>query len=282
MKFLALTLTILLATGVQARTLQADEAAPSQLEHVKVVKAGMTLVKDAMKMVLKPLDNTKYKEYNDKLSQILDNLQEYYLTTYESLFKSALGDQLLDATTTLSKQIMTSVEELRMQLEPKQAELTAVMEKNMEDYRQKMEPLVQEYVLKQREEMDALRAKTEPMLVSLREKTEPILDEMRAKVSSMAEDTKAVLVPMVESVRAKLNERIDELKMKAAPETEEYKKELSRLVDTLKRKIDRYSEDFQGRMDRLSQNAARSKLANEELMVKLMALYESIKYMTSK
>ncbi|XP_067101857.1 apolipoprotein A-I-2-like [Osmerus mordax] len=282
MKFLALTLTILLATGVQARTLQADEAAPSQLEHVKVVKAGMTLVKDAMKMVLKPLDNTKYKEYNDKLSQILDNLQEYYLTTYESYFKAFLGDQLLDATTTLSKQIMTSVEELRMQLEPKQAELTAVLEKNMEDYRQKIEPLVQEYVLKQREEMDALRAKTEPMLVSLREKTEPILDEMRAKVSSMAEDTKAVLVPMVESVRAKLNERIEELKMKAAPKTEEYKRDLSRLVEELKDLVDNYSKDFQGQIDKMNRGFFYIDITPDKIPIKLMALYESIKSLTTE
>ncbi|XP_046892467.1 apolipoprotein A-I-2-like isoform X2 [Hypomesus transpacificus] len=280
MKFLALTLTILLATGIQARTLQADEAAPSQLEHVKVMKAGMTVVKDAMKMVLKPLDNTKYKEYHDKLSQLLDNMQEYYLTTYESYFKAFLGDQLLDATTTLSRQITTKVEELRKQLEPKQAELTAVLEKNMEDYRQKMEPLVQEYVLKQREEMDALRAKTEPILVSLREKTEPILDEMRAKVSSMAEDTKAVLVPMVESVRAKLDERIDELRRRAAPKTEEYKKNLSRFVKELKIFVDDCSEYFQGGQESIKEKLGHKE--RDEIAIELMALYESIKSFSTK
>ncbi|XP_046892469.1 apolipoprotein A-I-2-like isoform X1 [Hypomesus transpacificus] len=280
MKFLALTLTILLATGIQARTLQADEAAPSQLEHVKVMKAGMTVVKDAMKTVLKPLDNTKYKEYHDKLSQLLDNMQEYYLTTYESYFKAFLGDQLLDATTTLSRQITTKVEELRKQLEPKQAELTAVLEKNMEDYRQKMEPLVQEYVLKQREEMDALRAKTEPILVSLREKTEPILDEMRAKVSSMAEDTKAVLVPMVESVRAKLDERIDELRTKAAPKTEEYKAGLAWWGDRLKYLVNDCSEYFQGGQESIKEKLGHKE--SDEIAIELMALYESIKSFSTK
>merc|ERR1712235_128469 len=170
MKFLALALTLLLAVGSQARSLQAD-APPTQLEQVRgALMVYLDQEKDSAQKALGTLDDTEYKMYKDKLTAGLDGMQAYIKTASETM--APMGEAV-------RAQVNADVDELRTQLEPKRAELRAVLTKHMDEYRTKLEPLIQEYVAKHRENIDGLRAKMEP-----------IVEEMKGRVAANVEETK--------------------------------------------------------------------------------------------
>merc|ERR1712235_102815 len=181
MQFLALALTLLLAVGSQARSLQAD-APPTQLEQVRgALMVYLDQVKDSAQKALGTLDDTEYKMYKDKLTAGLDGMQAYIKTASETMapMGEAVSGQVMEAVNAVRTQVNVDVDELRT----------------------KLEPLIQEYVAKHRENIDGLRAKMEP-----------IVEEMKGRVAANVEETKTALVPIVETIRTKLTGRLEELK----------------------------------------------------------------------
>merc|ERR1712240_619696 len=260
MQFLALALTVLLAVGSQARSLQAD-APPTQLEQVRgALMVYLDQVKDSAQKAPGTLDDTEYKMYKDKLTAGLDGMQAYIKTASETMapMGEAVSGQVME-------EVNADVDELRTQLEPKRAELRAVLTKHMDEYRTKLEPLIQEYVAKHRENMDGLRAKMEP-----------IVEEMKGRVAANVEETKTALVPIVETIRTKLTGRLEELKTMAAPYAEEYKEQMNQAVAKLRETIN--SGDLQGQVaPQLASLKEKVGPAAEEAKAKLMALYETIR-----
>jgi len=266
MQFLALALTLLLAVGSQARSLQAD-APPTQLEQVRgALMVYLDQVKDSAQKALGTLDDTEYKMYKDKLTAGLDGMQAYIKTASETMapMGEAVSGQVMEAVNAVRTQVNADVDELRTQLEPKRAELRAVLTKHMDEYRTKLEPLIQEYVAKHRENIDGLRAKMEP-----------IVEEMKGRVAANVEETKTALVPIVETIRTKLTGRLEELKTMAAPYAEEYKEQMNQAVAKLRETIN--SGDLQGQVaPQLASLKEKVGPAAEEAKAKLMALYETI------
>merc|ERR1712235_219775 len=241
MQFLALALTLLLAVGSQARSLQAD-APPTQLEQVRgALMVYLDQVKDSAQKALGTLDDTEYKMYKDKLTAVLDGMQAYIKTASETM--APMGEAV-------SGQVMEAVNAVRTQ--------------DMDEYRTKLEPLIQEYVAKHRENIDGLRAKMEP-----------IVEEMKGRVAANVEETKTALVPIVETIRTKLTGRLEELKTMAAPYAEEYKEQMNQAVAKLRETIN--SGDLQGQVaPQLASLKEKVGPAAEEAKAKLMALYETI------
>lgn len=257
MKFVALALTVLLAAGSQARFLQADAPAPpSQLEHVRAA-VGMYLqqVKDTAQKALEHLDETEYKDYKPKLSQSLDSIQGYIQSASAALspYTDAVSSQFMELTKDMRDKIQADVDQLKKDLEPKQAELKEVVQKHLDEYREKLEPLVKEYTEKHKKEMEELKTKLEP-----------VVEDLRAKIQTNVEETKSKLVPIVEAIRAKLTERLEEMRTLAEPYVQEYKEHLSEALTDVKDKVQ--GEDLQSKL----------KPYVEEVKTKLTALWESL------
>ncbi|XP_071753377.1 apolipoprotein A-I [Centroberyx gerrardi] len=239
MKFVALALALLLAVGSQAASLQAD--APSQLDHIRsAVGLYLGQVKDSATKALDTLDDTEYKEYKAQLTESLDSLQTQVQSLHAMAvpYTDAFVGQIMESTTAIRTSIMTDLDSLRAEVEPKRAELKDVIEKHIAQYRAKLDPIITEYSTKHRAEMESLKAKLEPMV-----------EELRAMVEANVEETKTALMPIVEAVRAKMTERLEGLKEMATPYVDEYKEHLNKAFAEVKEKAGTLNaEDLQGQV----------------------------------
>merc|ERR1712235_210286 len=207
MQFLALALTLLLAVGSQARSLQAD-APPTQLEQVRgALMVYLDQVKDSAQKALGTLDDTEYKMYKDKLTAGLDGMQAYIKTASETMapMGEAVSGQVMEAVNAVRTQVNADVDELRTQLEPKRAELRAVLTKHtgrLEELKTMAAPYAEEYkeqmnqaVAKLRETINSgdLQGQVAPQLASLKEKVGPAAEEAKAKLMALYETISAAL-----------------------------------------------------------------------------------------
>merc|ERR1712240_310161 len=233
MQFLALALTVLLAVGSQARSLQAD-APPTQLEQVRgALMMYLDQVKDSAQKALGTLDDTEYKMYKDRLTAGLDGMQAYIKTASETMapMGEAVSGQVMEAVAAVRTQVNADVDELRTQLEPKRAELRAVLTKHMDEYRTKLEPLIQEYVAKHRENMDGLRAKMEPIVEEMKTMAAPYAEEYKEQMNQAV----AKLGETINSgdLQGQVAPQLASLKEKVGPAAEEAKAKLMALYETI-------------------------------------------------
>ncbi|AWO99325.1 Apolipoprotein AI isoform 6 [Scophthalmus maximus] len=262
MKFVALTLALLLAVGSQAASLQAD--APSQLEHARVVMdLYLTQVKESAKKALDQLDDTEYKTLKESMSLRLDDLhaQIKVLQGAVSPVTDSVVSTIVDATADFQASVINDINTLKAELEPKRLELKEVLENHIADYRLQLEPIIKEYFEKHTTEMEALKIRLEP-----------IVEQMRAKVATNVEETKAVLMPMVESVRSKLTERLDSLRQIVSPYVDEYKEQLKKAYGQAQSIS---PEDIQALKDKVTPMA-------EDIKVQLTSIFEAVSALFNK
>lgn len=256
MKFLALALTLLLAVGSRAASVQSD--GPSQMEHVRsAVMLYLTQVKDSASGLLDRLDNTAFAEYKVKMSESLDNLYNYAQVSSQTATDTLTpyAAQLLDATKDVREKVMADVEELRTELEPKRDELNAVLNKHVEEYRAKLEPIFQEYMSSSKDQVEGLK-----------NKLQPVLDELRGKVEVNVDETKSKIEPIVELFRAKLTNRLNDVKTAAAPYAEEYKEQLTVALNKLSAEVAPHTKDVQSKLQPYY----------EDMKTRFMSLYETV------
>ncbi|KAG7282677.1 hypothetical protein CRUP_017603 [Coryphaenoides rupestris] len=251
MKFVALALTLLLAVGSQARTVQSD--APNQLDHIRAT-AMMYLnqVKDSAQKTLDHLDGTEYAEYKMTLTKSLDQLNDYAQTL--TPYSEAFSTQFMEATKLMQDRALTDIDDLRARLEPRRQELQLLLQQQTEEYRLKLEPIFQEYVNQNQERMETLKARVQPLM-----------EEMRAKMEANVEDTKTKVMPMVEGVRSKLTERLEQLRTMASPYVDEYQEQLTKAVGDAKEKIAPHTQDLQAKLEPYM----------EDLKTKFMSMYQT-------
>ncbi|XP_060929485.1 apolipoprotein A-I-like isoform X2 [Limanda limanda] len=216
MNFATLALALLLAVGSNAASMQAD--APNQLQHVRsLMELYMTQMKDSAHKVLDQLDQTEYSELKASLSQRLDDTYTQIKALQASV--SPITDNVVttiaDATADFRASVDADIQALKLDLEPKRAELRRVITEHIEEYRRQLEPIITDYHTKHTADMDALKIKLQP-----------VVDAMKTSVAANVEETKTALMPILESVRAKLSERLENLKDIATPYVEEYKDQL--------------------------------------------------------
>ncbi|XP_003449376.1 apolipoprotein A-I [Oreochromis niloticus] len=252
MKFVALALTLLLAVGSQAASLQAD--APSQLAQIRsAVDVYLTQAKEGAIKALDQLDDTPYQEFKVILAQRLEDLHTQVKALQGSVapVTDSVFTTVSEATAELRSNIATDIEALRTELEPKRAHLREVIDRHIEDYRSRLQPVISEYYAKHTAEMDELKTKLEP-----------IMTELREKIRTNVEETKAALTPIVESIRARVATHVEQAKAMLAPYVEEYKEQLRQAYDhahniraedltALRAKINPLAEDIKTKLQQI-------------------------------
>ncbi|XP_017569341.2 apolipoprotein A-I-like [Pygocentrus nattereri] len=235
MKVVALALTLLLALGSYARSLQAD--APSQLEHYKAAAmVYLDQVKDHASKALEHLGGSEYDQYKQKLTESLDTLQQYAQLASHTL--SPYTTHLIEGTKQVREHIVSELEDLRFQVEPHRFELQQAIEKHIEEYREKLGPILQEYLTSNQEDLEALHLKLQP-----------VFEDLRQKVETKLEETKSKLVPIVEAVRAKLTKQLLDIRNMATPYADEYKEHVLKAVEDVKEKLAPHTTELQGHLE---------------------------------
>nr|ADO28167.1 apolipoprotein A-I [Ictalurus furcatus] len=252
MKVVALALTLLLALGCHARTLQAE--ALDQVEHFKSAAAVyLSQVKDQAYKALENLDGGDYEQYKLKLTESLDNLQRYAESTSTSL--KPYATQVVEGTQTVREYILKEMDDLHAKVEPHRAELRQAIEKHLEEYGERLIPIFRDYMVDNQKELE-----------SLRQKLQPALEDLKAKVETNFEETKTKLAPIVEAVSGRLNERLQNLKDLANPVAEEYKEHVLKAVEDIKEKLAPHTAQLQGQIEPYV----------ETLRAKFMSIYETV------
>ncbi|KAK9520549.1 hypothetical protein VZT92_020427 [Zoarces viviparus] len=221
MKFVALTLALLLAVGSQAATLQND--APTQLAHARsVMNMYLDQVKESATRALDQLDDTEHKELKARLSTRIDDMytQIKAMQAAAAPVTDNVVNTIAEATAEFRASVNADIEALKVDLEPKRAALREVVNRHIELYRVALEPIITEYSAKHSADMEVLKGKLEP-----------IVEDLRTKIATNVEETKAALIPIVESVRAKLSERLEQVKVMVGPYVEEYKDQMKQAYD---------------------------------------------------
>ncbi|XP_054459414.1 apolipoprotein A-I-like [Anoplopoma fimbria] len=221
MKFVALALALLLAVGSHAASLQAD--APNQLDHIRsVMNVYMAQVKDSANKALDHLDDAEYSELKTRVSGRIEEMfnQIKALQVSVAPITDTVVTTISDATADFRSSVMTDIDNLKADLEPKRVALKEVLDRHIDQYYQALEPLITEYSSKHQADMEVLRVKMEP-----------IVEDMRNKVMTNVEETKDALMPIVEAVRTKLSERLNQLKVMVSPYVTEYKDQLKQAYD---------------------------------------------------
>ncbi|KAM6932466.1 apolipoprotein A-I-like [Lycodopsis pacificus] len=216
MKFVALTLALLLAVGSQAATLQSD--APTQLAHARsVMNMYLDQVKASATRALEQLDDTEHKALKAHLSTRIDEMytQIKAMQAAAAPITDNVVSTIADATAEFRASVIADIDALKVDLEPKRAALREVIHRHIEQYRVALEPIITEYSAKHAADMEGLKAKLDP-----------IVEDLRNKIATNVEETKAALIPIVESVRAKLAERLEQVKVMVGPYVEEYKDQM--------------------------------------------------------
>ncbi|XP_026777586.1 apolipoprotein A-I [Pangasianodon hypophthalmus] len=250
MKVVALALTLLLALGCHARTLQAD--ALSQMEHFKsAALVYLNQVKDQASKALEHLDGTQYEQYKLKLTESLDNLQKYA----ESTSLKPYATQLVEGTQTMREYILKELDDLHTKVEPHRAELRHAIEKHLDEYGERLIPIIRDYMADNQKELKALS-----------QKLQPALEDLKVKVETNFEETKTKLAPIVEAVRGKLTERLQNLKDLASPVAEEYKEHMLKAIEDVKEKVAPHTAQLQGQIEPYM----------ETLTAKFMSIYKSV------
>ncbi|KAM9812326.1 apolipoprotein A-Ib [Syngnathus typhle] len=264
MKFVALAITLLLAVGCQAASLQAD--APSSLAHARaVVDVYLTQMKESVKNALGHLDDTEYKEFKDVISLRLDDLHLQLKTVQESVAPVTDGvvATLSDVTQTFRDNVKKDVDALEVQLAPYKTKLNEVVNKHIEEYRALLEPVITEYQAQHDAQMNVLKAKLEP-----------IVEDLRNKISVNVEETKTALVPIIEAVRTKVDARLVELREMIGPYVGEYKDQIGKAyaharsikaedLTALREKINPLVEDVKTKLQTIFQNIFQTFSASE-------------------
>nr|XP_061797278.1 apolipoprotein A-I-like [Nerophis lumbriciformis] len=216
MKFATLALTLLLAIGSQAASLQAD--APMPLQHARaVVDLYVTQIKESAKRALNNLDGTEYEGYKLKIAEGIDELHTKLKAMQAQV--SPLTDNVVqtiaEATQDFRNKVEADIAALQTQLEPMKANLNAVINKHIEEYSEVLSPVISEYQAKHTAEMEDLRVKLEP-----------IMENLRTKIATNVEETKSALMPIIEAVRVKVGENTEALKQAVSPYVDEYKDQI--------------------------------------------------------
>jgi len=234
MQFAALALTLLLAVGSHARSMQSD--APMDLaQYQEQAMVYLNQVRETAQKTLDSLDSGDYAEYKMKLSQSLDGLTEYAQTLKP--YGDAASAQFLEATKNMRERAMQDIEELHQQLAPQREQLREVLAKHTAEYRDKLEPIIQDYITKGQEQV-----------VSLKAAMTPLLEDMQTRLQANVEETKAQVLPMVEVVRTRMTERLEQVRTLSSPYVEEYKDQLQTAVLEGVEKVRPHAEDLQTRM----------------------------------
>ncbi|XP_037632298.1 apolipoprotein A-I-like [Sebastes umbrosus] len=255
MKVLALAF-VLLAVGAHAASIQAD--APDQLAHVRsVMDMYLTQVKEGAKRSLGQLDDAEYGELKNRVIQRIDELYNQLKAVQASVapVTDSVVSTIADVTLEFRTAVEADIEALKVDLEPKRAELQEVIDRHIADYRTRIEPIVTEYFAKHNADMEVLKTKLDP-----------ILADLQVKLTTNVEETKAALMPIVEAVRIKLSERLEQMKLMVSPYVDEYKEQLKNAYS----KIQSINTD--------DADALRDKIRPlaEEIKVKMQAIYEAV------
>ncbi|XP_017569343.2 apolipoprotein A-I-like [Pygocentrus nattereri] len=135
MKVVVLALTLLLALGSHAHTLQAD--ASSQQENYKAAAmVYLDQVKAHVSKALEHLEGTEYDQYKQKVTESLDKLQQYAETTSRSL--SPYTTHLMDSANQMHEHILSELENLHSKLVPIANEYKEHVLKAVEDVKEKL------------------------------------------------------------------------------------------------------------------------------------------------
>ncbi|KAI5630393.1 apolipoprotein A-I precursor [Silurus asotus] len=250
MKVVALALTLLLALGCHARSLQ---DAPSLLDNYKTAAMiYLYQVKSQASQALEELGGGKIEEYKMKLTESLDNLQKYAESSSTSL--EPFASQLAEGTQTARNYMLKELEDLQAKVQPHRVELGQAIEKHLDEYGERLIPIFRDYLVDNQKEIDALR-----------QKLQPAIEDLKSKVETNLEETKTKLAPIVETVRGKLTERLQNLKDLASPVAEEYKEHMLRAVEDVKGKLAPHTMELKDQIEPYV----------ESLRAKLMSIYET-------
>ncbi|XP_027033923.2 apolipoprotein A-I-like [Tachysurus fulvidraco] len=247
MKVVALALTLLLALGCHARTLQAD--APTHLVHDgAVVYPAQVRYRDE-KFFLDPDEG----DYKLTLTELIEKLQKNGDSTSTPL--KPFATQLVEGTQAVYNYFLKELDDLHAKVEPHRAELRQAIEKHLDEYGERLIPIFRDYMVDNQKEINALR-----------QKLQPALDDLKAKVDTNIEETKTKLAPIVEAVRGKLAERLQNLKDLASPVADEYKEHMLKAIEDVKGKLAPYTTQLQGQIEPYM----------ETLRAKFQSFYESV------
>jgi len=209
MKFVALALTLLLAVGSHAASLQAD--APTPLDQMRSgAIASLRQLLDATKKSLDHVDDPGFTEQRDQIKQHIDSTMEKIL---------ALQQTVAPYTDSLYAQVESCITDLRTRMEPHTAKLGEVLKKHMEDYRTKFNEITSEH-----------RAEVE----ELKNKMAPKTQELSTLIETNLEETKSALLPILNILSEKINEGMTSAKEAIEPYIQEYKDQFSTVIESMK------------------------------------------------
>ncbi|KAK2816629.1 hypothetical protein Q7C36_022900 [Tachysurus vachellii] len=235
MKVVALALTLLLALGCHARTLQAD--APTQLEHYKAVASVyLTQVKDQAYKALENLDRDNYEQYKLTVTQNFDYFLGNYVLSPSTPLKP-FADVLFRVALVVNY-FLKELDGLYDKVEPHRAELRQAIEKHLDEDVERLITIFHDFMADDQKEINALR-----------QKLQPALDYLKAEVDTNIEETKTKLAPIVEAVRGKLTERLQYLNDLASPVAEEYKEHMLKAIEDVKENLATHTTQLQGQIE---------------------------------
>ncbi|XP_061683189.1 apolipoprotein A-Ib [Syngnathoides biaculeatus] len=224
MKFVTLAVTLLLAIGSQAASVQVDQ--PSPLAHVRAAAdVYLTQIKESAKRALDQLDDTEYKDFKVLLSSHLDELHTQIKTLQGSVspITDGVASTLAEITQQFRHDVQVDIDALKAEIEPQKTKLKEIIDKHIEEYRVLLEPVITEYHATHTAQIEALKTKLEP-----------IIEDLKDKVTLNVEETKGALIPIIESVRNKIGARLLDLKENIKPYVDDYKDQFKQAYNQAK------------------------------------------------
>ncbi|XP_029923402.1 apolipoprotein A-I-like [Myripristis murdjan] len=188
MKFMALALTLLLAVGCHAASMQSD--ADSQMDDSgPALIVFLEKVKNIVENALANLSDTDHEKFKDQLSNDLDMILNLIKNLTAEPYIYALSDLIKEATAAVHEFIHTEIHSLRTDLENRRINLNTVLWKHVNRILIKVNPIITEYARKHRAGIDALTAKLGPLVM-----------EMITMLLTAQDDTREIMKPIGEAL----------------------------------------------------------------------------------
>uniref|UniRef100_A0A667YD93 Uncharacterized protein n=1 Tax=Myripristis murdjan TaxID=586833 RepID=A0A667YD93_9TELE len=166
MKFMALALTLLLAVGCHAASMQSDT--DSQMDDSgPALIVFLEKVKNIVENALANLSDTDHEKFKDQLSNDLDMILNLIKNLTAEPYIYALSDLIKEATAAVHEFIHTEIHSLRTDLENRRISLRTVLRKHVNRILIKVDPIITDYARKHRAGIDALTAKLEPLVMEM-------------------------------------------------------------------------------------------------------------------
>lgn len=202
MKFLPLTLVLLLAVGSRARSVRSAENTDMQQmwSTLDYLFASLT---ESINNVVATLDDTEYGAVKANIAKTLEERKEQ--------FKNFQGAASM-VTDSISDFIHKAMEENPLPYEEFD-KFMGVVSKNTEEYQNDFDAILKEYIKHHPNEMQKLQSRMEETKTAL----QPVVTSLTTIVQNQLENIKAVLLPHVEELKANMAQMSDNA-MKMKPE----------------------------------------------------------------